>query len=785
MITSDDPRLTAHLLGESLSAADQAEITLLLRSHPELGFEMEETMRLVSSLRGELLSEAAAAGALSEAQRQAVLAAAGGTVAINGAVAAATVLRFPWWRQSWVPSSIAACVLVGTTLLVLNQTVLERSPLQVPEDGAEMRVDLLPPNPQENVPFAGIQVAPGAAAPLGMAEGQLRSPAVPLETALKLQLPAPAQVPSLPEVRLDTLVAAQDSTSRARTEQPVRDKSKDLYAMVPKEGSVKTYAPEQVAPVDAAAAPKTPRAAALSALPGSMMGRSGGAPRDATELAGILPLRSETVPKEELPSDPAPRARPPLAQVEQSNTESYDAIVENPFLTVRENPLSTFAADVDTASYANVRRFLTQGQRPPPGAVRIEELVNYFPYAYPPPQGADPFATHLEIAACPWAPTHRLLRVGIAGKQIARADRPAANLVFLVDVSGSMQPANRLPLVKECLHQLVAQLEERDTVAIVVYAGASGTVLEPTGDRAAIRAALDRLDAGGSTNGASGIRLAYDVAARAFKKEGINRVILATDGDFNVGVTNQSELVSLIEEKARTKVFLSVLGFGLGNLKDSTMEKLANRGNGNYAYIDTLAEGRKVLVEQMAGTLMTIAKDVKFQVEWNPAHVASYRLIGYENRLLRKEDFNDDKKDAGEIGAGHTVTALYEVVPAGAAVVPGVDSLKYQAASPAPAGASPEMLTLKLRWKAPEGDESTLRDFPLTDGGLDWARSSREFRWAAAVAGFGMLLRDSPHRGSLTWDAVRELAVEGKGEDALGYRAEFLGLIDKARGLVK
>ena len=489
-----------------------------------------------------------------------------------------------------------------------------------------------------------------------------------------------------------------------------------------------------------------------------------------------------------------------LVQREPSNTESYDTITDNAFLAVRDHALSTFSIDVDTASYANVRRFLSEQRLPPKGAVRIEELLNYFDYDYPQPDGEAPFSASMEVAECPWTPEHRLVRIGLKGREIHPDKRPASNLVFLVDVSGSMQPENKLPLVKKCLRQMVDKLGGEDTVAIAVYAGASGCVLEPTNKKSEMRAALDRLESGGSTNGAAGIQLAYQLAERSFIKGGVNRVILATDGDFNVGVTNQSDLTDLIEKKAKSGVFLTVLGFGMGNLKDSTLEKLADKGNGNYAYIDTLNEGRKVLVEQMSGTLVTIAKDVKIQVEFNPAQVGAYRLIGYENRMLKKEDFNDDTKDAGEIGAGHTVTALYEVVPAGvkSAGIPAVDPLKYQPApaqTPArvdeakrylvpdvdPAVSSKELLTLKLRYKATDGDTSKLLEFPLTDDGKSYERSSRDFRFAAAVASFGMLLRDSPHKGKANWSSTLELALEGKGEDRSGYRAEFVSLIERAK----
>jgi secreted protein with Ig-like and vWFA domain len=386
------------------------------------------------------------------------------------------------------------------------------------------------------------------------------------------------------------------------------------------------------------------------------------------------------------------------------NTAAYDHIVENPFLDAKSNPLSTFSIDVDTASYSNIRRFINQGQLPPKDAVRLEEMINYFTYDYPQPNDGKPFSINLDVAGCPWEMSHRLVRVGLKGREIAVDKRGASNLVFLLDVSGSMTPAERLPLIKQSMRLLVEKLTENDRVAIVVYAGASGLALpSTTGDhKDEILAALEQLQPGGSTNGAEGIELAYKIAAGNFIKGGVNRVILATDGDFNVGVTNQGDLIRLIQEKAKSGVFLSVLGVGTDNLKDSTMQNLADKGNGNYAYLDSLEEGRKVLVQQMNGTLVTIAKDVKIQVEFNPARVASYRLIGYEKRMLRKEDFNNDKIDAGEIGAGHTVTALYEVVPAGTASRAPVDPLKYSGESaPAAASGSNEMLTVKLRHKAP------------------------------------------------------------------------------------
>jgi Ca-activated chloride channel family protein len=466
--------------------------------------------------------------------------------------------------------------------------------------------------------------------------------------------------------------------------------------------------------------------------------------------------------------------------------EGYAHLDENRFLEVASSPLSTFAIDVDAASYANVRRFLDSGALPPRGAVRIEELVNYFPYAYDAPWGDAPFAIHTEVAAAPWSPGHRLVRIGIQGRRIDTAELPPSNLTFLVDVSGSMNDPRKLPLLKSALRLLVEQLREEDRVAIVVYAGAAGVVLPSTSgaDRGAILGALERLEAGGSTAGGQGLRLAYRVARESFRRGGNNRVILATDGDFNVGVSSDAEMVRLVEEERGDGIFLTVLGFGTGNYQDAKMEALADHGNGNYAYVDGLAEARKVLVTEMGGTLVTIAKDVKVQVEWNPALVASYRLIGYENRLLAAEDFNDDRKDGGELGAGHSVTALYEVVPRGAeGGRSGVDPLRYQRAVPRAAAASGELLTVKLRYKEPTGDESRLLARTLADRPTPMEAASADFRFAAAVAQWGMLLRGSEHRGEASYGSVLSLAGSALGEDRHGYRAEFVTLVQRSRGL--
>lgn len=475
--------------------------------------------------------------------------------------------------------------------------------------------------------------------------------------------------------------------------------------------------------------------------------------------------------------------RPPF------NTESYAHIEEADFLGVEDNPLSTFAIDVDRASYANMRRFIDRGMRPPIDAIRIEELVNYFTYDYPSPRGAHPFSLTTEVGTAPWQPAHRLLRIGIKGRDVATADLPASNLVFLIDVSGSMQPPAKLPLLKSSLRLLVAQMRPADRVAIVVYAGQAGLALPPTSgtNKSEILFAIDRLEAGGSTAGGAGLRLAYEVAREHFSREGNNRVILASDGDFNVGPSSDAEMIRLIEEQRESGVFLSVLGFGTGNLQDSKMEQLANHGNGSYAYIDSEREAAKVLVSEFAGTLFTIAKDVKVQIEFNPREVQAYRLIGYENRALRAEDFADDRKDAGELGAGHTVTALYEIVPAGIDGLDLADSppLRYRGrADVTGRAASGELGFVQLRYKRPDDARSVLVQQAFVDRDGD---GSGDLRFAASVAAFGMLLRSSEHVGDFSLGDVLEFARGSLGHDEEGYRREFIRLVreTRAQGLLE
>ena len=463
------------------------------------------------------------------------------------------------------------------------------------------------------------------------------------------------------------------------------------------------------------------------------------------------------------------------------HTEAYDHIVENIFLSAASNPVSTFSIDVDRASYSNIRRFLSQGQLPPKDAVRIEEMINYFTYDYPDPSGDHPFSVTTDVSDAPWNSLHKLVRIGIQGQRIDTEDLPPSNLVFLIDVSGSMQAPNKLRLLKSSFRMLVGELRPQDRVALVVYAGAAGLVLPstPGDEKDVILDAIEALEAGGSTAGGAGIRLAYDVARENHIRGGNNRVILATDGDFNVGASSDAEMIRLIEAKRRQGTFLTVLGFGTGNLKDSKMEKLADHGNGNFAYIDNLSEARKVLVTEIGGTLLTIAKDVKIQVEFNPARVQAYRLIGYENRMLRTEDFNDDTKDAGELGAGHSVTALYEVIPTGvdSEFLASVDSLRYQTqARPSAASDSQDLLFVKLRYKLPDADDSQLIQQAVLDASA--GLPSIDLRFASAVAGFGMLLRDSEYSGELSLGDVLALARGSIGEDSEGYRAEFVRMVE-------
>jgi Ca-activated chloride channel family protein len=464
------------------------------------------------------------------------------------------------------------------------------------------------------------------------------------------------------------------------------------------------------------------------------------------------------------------------------NTEEYKAITENKFLDVTSYPLSTFSIDVDAASYSNIRRFINDNQLPPKDAVRIEELINYFSYDYPQPGSKHPFSIVAEISDCPWESSHRLVHIGLQGREIPTRDLPANNLVFLLDVSGSMDTPNKLPLLKKAFKMLVDKIRRKDRIAIVVYAGAAGLVLPSSSGNKKDRIldAIEMLEAGGSTAGSAGIRLAYKVADENFITSGNNRVILATDGDFNVGISSEAELVELIEKEREKGVYLTVLGFGAGNLKDSKMEQIADKGNGNYFCVDNILEAKKTLINEMGGTLFTIAKDVKAQVEFNPVKVSAYRLIGYENRLLRKEDFSDDSKDAGEMGAGHSVTALYEIIPVGVSSdMAEAQPLKYQTLGIKPeALESRELMTVKFRYKPRDDDESRLIVMPVVDLNIPFDESSDNFRFSAAVAEFGMLLRDSEFKGNSSYPDAFRIAKSSMGRDEDGYRSEFIRLVE-------
>ena len=468
---------------------------------------------------------------------------------------------------------------------------------------------------------------------------------------------------------------------------------------------------------------------------------------------------------------------------EDFNTESYDRIYENQFYTVMDEPLSTFSIDVDNASYANIRRFLENGQLPPKDAVRIEEMVNYFDYNYDQPRGKHPFAFETEVATCPWNTEHQLVHIGIQGKMIDYDELKPSNLVFLIDASGSMSDRNKLPLLKQSLELLLEELGDEDHVAIVTYAGSAGLVLPstPARQKYKILEALDRVNAGGSTAGGEGIQLAYDVAKRNLIEGGNNRVILATDGDFNVGMSSTGELIRLIEDKRKDDIYLTICGFGMENYKDSQMEQISNAGNGNYFYIDNKEEARKVFVTEMRANMFTIARDVKIQVEFNPQNVLSYRLIGFENRVMENQDFDNDLKDAGELGAGHTVTALYEIVPAHKAGAP-IQNLKYQKRTVVE-GAKSELMTLKFRYKPIDNDRSNLISTFINASENEFDRSSGNFKFSAAVAGFGMLLRDSQYKGDLTYEQVLDMAEKSIGRDERGYRAEFIELVEWAEEL--
>ena len=747
-IDRNDPRWTAYVLDE-MDAGERAAFEQDMASHPDAIQILEEIRESVGLLESAMAAESPVG--LTREQRQ----------MIEDALAPVE----PAFRMRWglATAGLAAILVMGMVTIMVPSLLRSRSAVAtLPIE----QIAVLPaPQSEPEAAATGVLSEPRAVAtgdPRSLAEPGAVATGIPSEP--EVEALATSESPKFSRVETDTLVATfREQISANPVDQtqafppPPPPPPSPMVALGFSEGQAHAESPA----VEAAFRNNVFTVRTPPTFPEEI-----GAARPERRGEGILP---------DTRRDPY-------------NTEEYNRIVDNPFVSVFEDPLATLSIDVDTAAYANVRRFLTQRTLPPPDAVRIEEMINYFNYDYEQPTRAHPLRVHAEIGVAPWRAEHRLVRVGIKGKDIAFEERAPTNLVFLIDVSGSMQDANKLPLLKNGMELLVRQLGENDRVAIVVYAGASGVVLPSTrGDRRGrLVRALEGLRAGGSTNGGEGIQLAYDIAVANFIEGGVNRVILATDGDFNVGVTNNGSLTRLIEEKAKTGVFLSVLGFGTGNYNDAGLEALADRGNGNYAYIDTRREARKVLVEEMAGTLITIAKDVKIQVEFNPLEVGAYRLIGYENRVLEDRDFNDDEKDAGEIGAGHTVTALFEVVPAGVRLdVPGVGPLRYQVPTEtSAAAASGELMTVKIRYKDPDGDESKLIETPVLDrGDIRDTTSSLDFRFAGAVAGFGMLLRDSPYKGDASFDSVIRIAEASRGLDPEGYREEFIELVRRARAI--
>jgi secreted protein with Ig-like and vWFA domain len=760
-LTAEERRaalLTAHALGQ-LDAADRAEAERLLAAADaaDARRHVAETARLADALA---VARTQDLPARSADLRRAVLAAATRSA---GDVAAAAPAPHSRGAIRWLAGlgALAAAVLVAVGIVPL----LERSAVEVAR--LETTVDRASGQPAA-APSPGGQTLQGEKPAPDMPVTSAAAP-TPLSPAEKKAGGKPREMESEPK---DELVVTEDVGGKGQS-LGLGGGGREASSATGDKQNARHAEESRLANGLAAAKPVPPPVA--SPAPGIMFDARRGQMVD-----GLNRRESEG------------EGRLSGLQRRDAAGERYNHFTENAFLAPSERPLSTFSIDVDTASYANVRRFLMGGQRPPRDAVRLEELLNYFRYTDPVPTGDVPFSVTVEAASCPWRPGHRLVRIGLKGRDVAGDRRPAGNLVFLVDVSGSMGDADKLPLVKQALTMLVDELTENDRVAIVTYAGEAGLRLPSTsGDqKAKIRAAIDSLSSGGSTHGSAGIELAYEQAAERFIPGGANRVILATDGDLNVGITDDAALVDLITKKAKGGTFLTVLGFGQGNLQDEKMEKLADKGNGVYAYIDGVREARKVLVEQLTGSTLTIAKDVKIQVEFNPARVASYRLLGYENRALADKDFRDDTKDAGEIGAGHGVTALYEIEVVGEAdgrAPAGAEPLKYQpqpAPKPAPpaddAAASRELLTVKLRYKEPEGTTSKLLEVPLADDPTAFDDATSDLRFASAVAAFGMLLRESAHAGSATFPMVAKIAAAALGSDEGGYRAEFLDLVRRA-----
>ncbi len=793
---AQDPRLTAYALGELTDAKEIEAVETLLQGSPELRREVESLRTTAELIRFELEQEPVPS--LSPHQL-------------------AKLGRQPrWWNlrrpgrprnRSWgfpvgLATAAAATVVVSTVILFLQET--EEPSLSARLQQPESTAGEAPPEMGglTKKAYDTTSPAPDAITPPPARIQRVRtlrqdvSPAPPVdEETSESSLPGPS-------VAVDPSTTSPSDPGQSNEEEllvaSLSDQDRDASVEKPLPGEMTDHASKSSpSPISLAGGrvvkpPSYPQGRVLrpQAIPGSRIVESHVLPEGIVRERSTRRRRLRMGPSvpfspmvearrspDELPAWPAPVPS-------RSSTEDYRYQEENPFRKVSRDPLSTFGIDVDTASYANVRRFLRQDSLPPRDAVRIEEMVNYFSYAYDAPGSENPVSVLMELSRAPWKEEHLLLRVGIQAEAIDPAQRPPSNLVFLLDVSGSMRPANKLPLLKRAMRLLIKNLGEKDRVAFVTYAGESAVVLPstPCDRKEEIFRALEYIMAGGPTNGEAGIRDAYATAAAHFIPGGTNRVILATDGDFNLGLTDEGSLIRLIRKQARTGIFLSVLGLGTGNYKGAALESLANRGNGNFSYLDSLEEARKVLVREMGATLVTVAKDAKIQIEFNPARVDSYRLIGYENRALRDEEFNDDSRDGGEIGAGHQVTVLYEIVPAGTAYpVAGIDPLKYQTPpEPNPAGDANEWLTLKIRYKPPDQADSRLLEFTHSGSAASFKEALPDFRFASAVAAFGMILRDSPHQGTATLQQVLGWAQDSTGDDPHGYRGEFVRLVRKA-----
>jgi Ca-activated chloride channel family protein len=843
----DSPELTAYLLDE-LDPDTRAALEAAVAASPELAAELNALRQTLGTVSEAFAAEPALG--LSPAQHQRVLEAVGPVASERGpkmeptsarrrssksTPLASILLNWLGWRGGFLAAGGLAVLVTLVSLmrpekkteatLALTDTLRYQPNWQPPKpmvaetkDAAtESKPVDLPANQPTSIAFK-VSTAP-VSPPAATRDLVAARPTVQLDSLSTAAAPgsAPASVRSLQEVeaRFGSAVtsrgiqAGTDAKSAAASSQRWLERSKATEPYYYKSAEpqsagrrVESLARSESLPSLSLAAPARPESLGQIAAPGNhvtqarTMSESLRAGAMAKEM--LASSRWTVTASDRLGSEPQNVL---LQQVESlSDTitpnAAFSPVEDNPFHPALTAPLSTFGMDVDTASYSLLRRMLRDQSLPPADAVRLEELLNYFSYEYPQPTGDHPLGATVEVAGCPWNDAHKLVRIGVKAREIPQKERPRSNLVFLLDVSGSMQPETRLPLVKRSMRLLLDRLSSKDSVGIVTYAGEAGVAIPSTAitdeGRQQVIAVLDRLKAGSGTRGSAGIEAAYAMATNQFIKEGVNRVILCTDGDFNLGITDREELLSLITDRAKSGVFLSVLGFGMDNLKDSTLELLADRGNGNYAYIDSFAEARKVLVKQLDGTLVTVAKDAKIQVEFNPTRVAKYRLLGYEKRLLRDRDFNDDTKDAGDVGAGHSVTVLYEIEPV-AGFGAGVDPLRYRAEPAAGNGIGSEsrtkpvhpeeLLNLKIRYKQPDGDRSRLMELPVKDVDHDFAKASFDFKFAAAVAGYGMLLRHSPHAGSLTWEKVLRLAELGQGLDPEGYRAEFIDLARKAQQL--